>query len=240
MHRLVLFARRPRRGRIKTRLVPSLDADRVLLLYHAFLEDQLRFLRRFERSCDLELCLDGAWRPADRALLRGVRTTLQGPGDLGARLGRCFRRGARAGAESVVVIGSDSPTLPARHVRRAFAAMERGIPLVLGPATDGGYVLIGARTPCPELFRDVPWGSPDVLRVTLQRALESGLRPRRLAGWYDVDDAAGLARLVRELRRPAARRRAAATARVLSRWAVAHAPRQRRQASLDPARRPVV
>ena len=228
MHRLVLFARRPRRGRVKTRLVPTLDADQALTLYRAFLADQLRFLRGFGRSCDLELCLDGPWPTAAATALRGVRVTFQGRGELGARLLRCFRRGARDGAESVVVIGSDSPTLPAARVRQAFTSLERGSPLVVAPAADGGYVLIGAREPYPSLFRDIPWGGPDVARLTLERARDAGLRARRLRRWYDVDDAEGLRHLCRELRSHAARRRAPATARAVARLELPPSPAPRR------------
>jgi rSAM/selenodomain-associated transferase 1 len=215
MRRLVLFAKRPRRGRVKTRLRPPLTADEALGLYRAFLHDQVRFLRGFAGHCDLELRLDGPLRPGERLCPDGVRVVVQGPGDLGRRLLRAFRGARRDGAAATVVIGADAPTLPAGLVREAFAALEGGAAATVAPAADGGYVLIGMRRPWPALFHRVPWGGPRVFAVTLARARQIEISLRQLAGWYDVDDAGTLRRLQAELRQPTARRRAPATARYL-------------------------
>ena len=95
----------------------------------------------------------------------------------------------------MVLIGTDSPTLPAAIVRRGFARLARA-DCVLGPATDGGYYLIGAREPLPRsLFAGMRWSSAAVAAETIHRARETGLRLALLPTWYDVDDGAGLARL---------------------------------------------
>jgi len=224
----VLFGRSPRAGRVKTRLVPSLGVAGTLALYRAFLLDQLRLLHGFRSTCTLELCLDGKLAPdAELASALGqARLTVQGPGDLGQRMLRCFRRAARAGSRATVIVGADAPTLPVSIVASAFARLATGCPAVLAPAADGGYVLLGLARPEPALFREVPWGGPEVARITAERARAAGVALERLAPWYDVDDSSGLVRLRDELAKPSGRERAPATARALDR--------------LDAAARPVV
>lgn len=219
MQRIVLFARRPRLGRVKTRLAPSLGTEQVLQLYRAFLDDQIRFLLSFRARCDVELCLDGpAAAEDDLSRLPGeLPPTHQGPGDLGRRMFRAVQRAATSGCRGTVVIPADAPTLPADRVLDALDELERGTPAVVVPAEDGGYVLIGVTDPHAELFRDVPWGGPDVLQVTLERARTAGIAMRQLEPWYDIDDEAGLRRLRAEVTQPAGAARAPATARALAR-----------------------
>jgi len=217
MQRLVLFAKRPRLGHVKTRLVPPLTAEQALELYRAFLIDQLGLLDAFRSRCAPELCLDEDWEP-DRETAGGtVRRTEQGDGDLGSRMLRCLRRATGEGAERIVIVAADSPTLPATHVERAFDALAGGAEVVLAPAFDGGYVLIGLRRPVPELFCDMPWGGPEVLRITLERARDAGIETLVIDPWYDVDDGKGLGRLRSDLRDPEMAARAPATARALAR-----------------------
>jgi rSAM/selenodomain-associated transferase 1 len=126
----------------------------------------------------------------------------QGPGDLGARLAAAtaIADGGEEGVGSVVVVGSDCPFLRPRHLRAAVRALsdtqegggeedeeEGGHDLVLGPATDGGYWLIGLRRPCPALFRDVDWGTSRVLNQTLARAESLGLKVKLLEALSDMD-----------------------------------------------------
>jgi rSAM/selenodomain-associated transferase 1 len=220
MRRLILFAKRPRKGRVKTRLAAELGRDATLALYRAFLDDQIRFLRGFAGRHQVELCLDGV-PDADLGLdrLASLCVTKQGPGDLGRRLLRAFRRSRRAGARATVVIGADAPTLPRSLVDGAFRELDRGRPAVVAPADDGGYVLLGMDRPRGALLHGVPWGGSRVLAVTRRRAAAAGLGLRELAGWYDVDDLASLARLEADLARPEAARRAPATAAWLGRRA---------------------
>lgn len=110
----------------------------------------------------------------------------QGEGDLGERMARAFRRLAPA-----ILVGTDSPDLPLGHFERAFKDLESH-DLVIGPAEDGGYVLIGMREAREELFRGVPWSSPDTLRATLEKA--KGLKVSVLPEWYDIDTRADLER----------------------------------------------
>jgi rSAM/selenodomain-associated transferase 1 len=217
MRRLLLFAKRPRLGRVKTRLVPPLLAEQALDLYRAFLLDQLRFLMSFAGNLDVELRLDGPWT-ADLGEIPappGLVVRQQGPGDLGMRLLRAFEESRADGARASVVIATDSPTLPARHVLRAFDELDRGADAIAAPADDGGYVLIGMCRPLPELFHGVPWSTSDVMDITAARARQGGIALRRIEPWYDVDDVAALRRLRLELSGVSVER-AAATARCMA------------------------
>ncbi|MCP3978658.1 MAG: glycosyltransferase [bacterium] len=211
--RLVLFAKRPRPGRVKTRLEPELGAERTLALYRAFVCDQLRLLRSMSERCEIELCLDGP--PDDSSGLGGVPISQQGDGDLGARLSRCSRRVHAEGAAGCVFVGTDSPTLPRSILEAALRGLEEGRQVVVSPAQDGGYVLLGIDRPYPELFDGMPWGTARVWRETRDRATAAGRSLLQIEPWYDVDDGTGLLRLVEELSTPAGRARAPETARVL-------------------------
>jgi rSAM/selenodomain-associated transferase 1 len=220
MPSLVLFAKRPVLGRVKTRLVPPLMPHQALELYEAFLRDQLSFLTSFRSSgWTVEACLDGPWTPggALTGAAEGIRVTAQGPGDLGDRMLRAFARVTGTAPEPTVIIGADAPTLPRERVTTALRILEEdGEAVVVSPAEDGGYVLIGMTSPRPEVFADVPWGGAEVMERTREGAAAGGVRLTETAPWYDVDDARDLRRLLDDLRaaRPEADR-APATLRCL-------------------------
>jgi rSAM/selenodomain-associated transferase 1 len=218
MQRLVLFAKRPRLGHVKTRLSPPLSPLQALELYRAFLADQIRFLGRLRRDRIIELCLDGPWKPADlpQPLPPELRITEQGPGDLGIRMLRAIQRGDETDCTASVIIGADCPTLPAVRVEQALRCLAEQVQAVLVPAEDGGYVLIGMGQAMPALFDGIPWGTPQVLEVTLQRAASNGIAPEILEGWYDVDDSGSLKRLKADVATPSGAARAPDTARVLA------------------------
>lgn len=145
-----------------------------------------------------EACLQALLPPAFRLLA-------QSGGDLGARLLQATVELLDAGHVGVILVNSDSPTLPLATLRAAVDVVLEGDSVTLGPALDGGYTLIGLSRPHPRLFEDIPWSSPQVYRLTLDRAREIGLPVMAVAGWYDVDDAASLALLEGEFagRQPA-------------------------------------
>jgi rSAM/selenodomain-associated transferase 1 len=208
MERLILFAKRPRPGEVKTRCVPPLTAGQALTLYRAFLEDQISFLRQLGEGRDIELCSDQPWGED----LPGISLHEQGAGDLGERMSRAFERNSAGGATATIIIGADCPTLPAAHVRRAFELLRGDAEAVLTPAEDGGYVLVGLSRPRPELFHALPWGTADVLEMTRSRARQHGIVLMETAGWYDVDDIGGIRRLRSD---PSVASRAPATLRSL-------------------------
>ena len=134
-----------------------------------------------------------------RALLPpGFRLLLQCEGDFGVRLATATREllAAHAGA---ILVNADSPTLPASILRAAVDATRRGGAVVLSPALDGGYTLIGVSKLHERLYADIPWSTSQVHGKTVERAAEIGLPVARVPGWYDVDDAASLALLESEL-----------------------------------------
>ena len=140
--------------------------------------------------------------------------------DLGARERAVFEDLFAAGFARVVVIGSDLPTLPPAHIAEALARLRPGA-VTLGPAADGGYYLIGLTPPnpggaVPDLFTDIRWGTPAAFDDTVRAAARAGVTVERVAAWYDVDDADGLARLRRDLGPAGAQTRGNATARVLA------------------------
>jgi rSAM/selenodomain-associated transferase 1 len=213
MQRLVLFAKRPVVGRVKTRLSPPLSPEQACDLYRAFLLDSLDLIRGLSGGRAVELAVDEPWD--DDHLFRGLTVSRQCGADLGQRLLHAFRSSQASGGTATVVIGSDSPTLPRELVVEAFDRLGDDADVVLAPSDDGGYVLLGVRVPRPELFRDIPWSEPRVAERTRERASESGLRLVELTGWYDVDDPVGLQRLRSELDDPAIAVRARATHRPL-------------------------
>ena len=211
----MLFAKAPRRGKVKTRLAPPLSEDQALALHVAMLEDQIAFLRSLDGpGRAVEVCMDGAWSCdalGDTPLAR------QGRGDLGARLGRAIARGCESGARRVAILGGDAPTVPAARVLEAWDLLHRADAAVI-PARDGGYVLLAARRPVPALLSGVPWGTGRVLAFTRRKAHEAGLVLAETAPWGDVDEPADLPRLAREVRADPAR--APKTADLLARWSL--------------------
>ena len=210
MHRVVVFAKRPRAGHVKTRLVPPLSAEQAARLHRAFVVDLLNRLITLEVS--VELCCDEPWPDP---LPERVALTQQGPGDLGERLLLTVVRSADEGAQETVVLGADAPTVPLESVAEALRRVSKHDDAVIVPAADGGYVLIGMGSPAPALFDDIPWGGSEVSATTRRRAEDAGLQLHELPEWYDVDDAASLDRLRQELATASGRRLAPITAAFL-------------------------
>jgi hypothetical protein len=199
---LVLYARAPVLGRVKTRLQPELSAWQALRLHEAMLADTLERLRA---ACDgvATLCISWSGEPPLAGeisdLARGLRWEMQRAGNLGDRMGDTFSACAAAGFLKTVLIGSDSPHLPRPRVREAFEALAAA-DVVLGPTVDGGYYLIGARRAPGALLRDMPWGTPDVLPMTRHRLAEAGHTHQELAADFDLDTPDDARRLLALLR----------------------------------------
>ena len=177
---------------MKTRLIGDLTAAEAAALHTAFLDDLLDRLR----EGDFELTLAWALDPEDPIPDGPVPGIRQEGDDLGERLYRALA-GAAAEAGSVMALGSDHPTVSLATIHQAFEAVERGAPVALGPAEDGGYYLIALRSDSVfrRLFEDVDWSTDRVLPQTLERCRELGLEVVRLPLDTDVDTPDDLRRL---------------------------------------------
>jgi rSAM/selenodomain-associated transferase 1 len=198
------MAKEPRAGRVKTRLCPPLSAEMASRCHEAFVTDTLaRVAAAVAGRADRELAVapSGAV-PRLRALAAaaGWRCVDQEGEDLGARMRSRLVAGVAEGKRRVILLGSDSPDLPADRILRAFAALEEA-EVVLGPAIDGGYYLIGCRDRVPDVFgQGIGWGGAVVLKDTLARLDASGTSVALLEPWRDVDDWPDLVALAARLR----------------------------------------
>jgi hypothetical protein len=187
--RLILFSRYPEPGKTKTRLIPVLGPRGAAQLQRHMTEHALSRVGGLirTRSLDIEVRYDGGSRELiERWLGEAVSCRAQGGGDLGRRLEHAFSDAFAQGVNRVVIMGTDCPGITAARVDSAFDLLGR-FDVVLGPATDGGYYLIGLRHPAPQLFVDMPWGTAEVKAETLARADASGLEVVCLESLGDVD-----------------------------------------------------
>ncbi|MFQ5704510.1 MAG: TIGR04282 family arsenosugar biosynthesis glycosyltransferase [Gemmatimonadales bacterium] len=190
MIKVLLFAKAPRPGFVKTRLAKDIGPDRAVQLYRRV---GAKVVSRVAARYPLEIWYD----PPDalhemRGWLGNRCYRPQAAGDLGARLSHAFRVHFEHSDLPAVAIGADAPDVDASTVRAASRALEQA-PVVVGPAVDGGYYLLGLNDPCPQLFRGIPWSTPDVLRVTVGICERLHLEVVKLKSLRDLDTADDLA-----------------------------------------------
>lgn len=206
-----VMAKAPRPGHAKTRLCPPLSHGQAADLSAAFLRDiteNIALAARLQAIAGYiayapaggETWFDGHLAPGTRLLLADG-APLMPPNVQG--LGRCLLHAVMdllgRGHSSAVLLNADSPTLPTALLARAAAELARdGDRVVLGPADDGGYYLLGMKDAHAHLFADIPWSTAAVADATRARAKELGVKLIELPAWYDVDDNAALCRLLRE------------------------------------------
>lgn len=194
---LCIFARAPVYGRVMTRLAADIGREGAAVAHHELVEDTLTRLAPME-GITIELWLDDPAHPGGRAWARRWSLPLrrQQGDDLGGRmhaaLSRCLAQGSRG-----VVVGTDCPSVDAAYVRRALAALDDH-DVVLGPAADGGYGLVGVRRAVPEMFHGISWGTATVLKESLSAASAAGASVALLEEIWDVDTAADWHRYLRE------------------------------------------
>lgn len=183
--RLLVFLKVPRSGTVKTRLAATLGDAGALDAYRRILAATLEQISSVP-SVELRFSPDDAGDEAAALLRPGWTAVPQGEGDLGQRLSRAFDNAFREGFRRVLVIGSDCPDVTAADMECAHEALDES-DVVLGPAADGGYWLLGVRRPCPFLFRGIPWSTASVLAETRARAEAAGLEVALLRTLSDVD-----------------------------------------------------
>lgn len=190
MRRLALFARVPAPGRVKTRLVPALPERLAADLYSGWLADAMAAVAAAPAEERIVFWADAPGRgdaPLESRVQRGA--------GLGERLSAAFDELLDGSGARALIVGSDTPALTATHLAAALDALESH-DIVLGPARDGGYWCVGLRKRVPELFRDVPWSTDQVLERTLEHARDARVDAGLVDTLDDLDTPADLARLV--------------------------------------------
>jgi len=183
---ILLFVKYPQPGKVKTRLAESIGAESAATVYKEFVEI---FLRRYHLffSGYCTIYFDPAEEEARirQWLGESYHYLPQPPGDLGRRLAIGFDRLLEQ-RSCAVALGSDSPDLPMETIQEAVEALER-CDVVLGPALDGGYYLIGLSRAIPELFDEMPWSAPTLFERTVSKIDELGVSMHLLPPWHDID-----------------------------------------------------
>ncbi|HEV3079847.1 MAG TPA: TIGR04282 family arsenosugar biosynthesis glycosyltransferase [Gemmataceae bacterium] len=183
---LGLFVKAPRPGQVKTRLAAAVSNHWAAAVAEAFLLDTIQRLAKVAAPCSLYFTPPDAGPYFESLAAHRFTLAPQGEGDLGCRMTAYFAEQFRTGATRVMLVGSDSPTLPIAYIQDGFAMLDSH-DVVLGPATDGGYYLVGCAREAPAIFANIPWGSSQVLRDTVGAIAGAGCRLALLPPWYDVD-----------------------------------------------------
>ena len=201
MRRLLLFAKRPRLGKVKSRLTPPYTVEEALQLYRALLRDLSAMLASLPNSIQVEWWWSDDDAVADDATFvpPGAKSCVQQGADLGQRLSHAFALSDGPTA----VVGGDCPLVDAELIETAFRSVEQRPQqngrrnAAVSPADDGGYLLLACGDDQPELFQEIPWGGSEVMARTAAAAADAGIDLERLSGGFDIDDAASLTRLAK-------------------------------------------
>ncbi len=189
---ILLFAKAPLPGRVKTRLQPVLSPEQCSELHSSFVGDVLESLEGFTSLAEVELHLDQeteAWPEFS------FSRKLQEGADLGEKMWNAARNAFAQGRSQVLILGSDAPTLPAGYLR---AILDSQADITFGPSIDGGYYAIQFRKLPAHLFQGVEWSTGQTLAQSVAAAEKLGLRVELGLTWYDIDSPADLVRLVTE------------------------------------------
>lgn len=193
---LIIFAREPVPGKVKTRLAQSIGNKAASDIYSAMLADTVNKASTLE---DIQVMI--FWATENDAVtdfpnLSRIDMFVQHGADLGKRMENAFETAFSCGISSCCIIGSDSPDLPIEVLSQAFHSLEAiDTDIVYGPAEDGGYYLLGMKQLWRRLFDNVQWSTPDVMEKTLERINELQLNSIRLSQWYDIDTFEDLRRI---------------------------------------------
>ena len=193
---VAIMAKAPRPGAVKTRLCPPLTPRAAAALARGFLRDRIAQVRGLRGVTPVIAYAPASERDLFERLAPHVTLMPQQDGDLGARMRSALATLLASGHRAALAIGTDTPTLPTRVLQQAVDLIASAeVDVVLGPAEDGGYTLIGVRADHPTLFDAVPWSTAEVLAITLRRARAAGLRAACVNRCFDVDTPDDLTRL---------------------------------------------
>ena len=213
---LIIFAKAPIPGQVKTRLCPPLAPDEAATLHGSMVMDTLercRHLIEFDRYL---ACAPSKQHPFFKAMeaRMGVHLIEQITGDLGGRMNQACQSAFDNGYKSVIIIGTDLPTVDSDIFRTALQALANH-DVVIGPSVDGGYYLIGSKKLSTELFSDIPWSTDQVLTLTQQKVQGLGLSLKLLAQQRDLDTISDLHMCIKEAQGPGKTTISSRTAQVI-------------------------
>lgn len=202
---VLIFAKYPEPGAVKTRMVPPLTFEQAATLHRLSLQTVCEIvLDRARLDARLVVTPDDTVDLFESIIERDdVAFWPQGEGNLGKRLDRAAGRVFREGGCGVLLLGADSPTIPVSYLQEAIRLLERH-EVVLGPSDDGGYYLLGLRGPHSAIFEQIDWGGPLVASQTRARARSAELDLAEIPTWYDLDRFDNLNRAADDLRKVAA------------------------------------
>jgi rSAM/selenodomain-associated transferase 1 len=186
---LIVFVKAPVPGKVKTRLQPELEPEKIVEIYKSFITEIVFKCIRLKEADTFVGCAPAK----NNEFLQRVTFTHKLPSfnqrgnNLGEKIVNAFRDHFKKGYRDIVLLGSDSPTIPTEYIRKAFAALEKN-DLILGPCCDKGLYLIGARKSIvPAIFQNIAWDTNEVLGAVMKKLYSLDIRFSLLPFWYDVD-----------------------------------------------------
>ena len=216
---IIIMAKVPSAGNVKTRLQPFLSPDECAALSKAFLQDAVN---KAKTVCENVIL---AYSPpaeinALKNILPSQNTFIEQTGrDLGEKMFNAFKFVFEQKTDAVVMIGTDSPTFPIDYIEQAFEFLETNSDVVLGKTEDGGFYLIGLRKLPERIFENVAWSSPETFEQIFENIHRLKLHLREVPSWYDVDEREDFEKLQAEiLHNKNAQRRAPETYSIIKRW----------------------
>ncbi|MCW3976011.1 MAG: TIGR04282 family arsenosugar biosynthesis glycosyltransferase [Candidatus Bathyarchaeota archaeon] len=195
---IVIMAKAPKPNEVKTRLIPHLKPDMAALLYHNFLLDKIEQVKSIEKAEFFIAYMPDNSENYFKKIAPDFDLILQIGNDLGDRLVYVSNKLFNKGFKKVVILDSDTPNLPTEYIRKAIIRLETS-DIIIGPCEDGGYYLIGLKLPTPDIFKNIPWSTSEVVNVTVKRAEAICLKSSFLKYWYDIDTIDDLKRLKKDL-----------------------------------------
>ncbi len=196
---LIVFAKQPVPGQTKTRLHSILSPEQSARLYDAFVKDSLKHYSRL--GCEVRLYIDGADKDVPEDWIHsGMQIYEQRGDDLGDRMLNAFAESFVSGAERIVIVGTDHPSLPPAYLELAFDLLQTPLSICIGPSRDGGYYALGMNECCAGLFHEMTYSHDQVFAQTMQRAEEASHNVTVLPEWYDVDTPESLSWLLEDIK----------------------------------------
>lgn len=199
MNAIVIMAKNPEPNKVKTRLIPDLNPQVASKIYQGFLLDRIEQVQGISGADYYIAYTPNSAEAFFRNVVPDTFTLLAQEGkDLGERLSNISYALFDNGYKKIVIMDSDSPNLPSGFIISSFNYLDKS-DIVLGPCEDGGYYLVGLSQHVPEIFKDIPWSTSEVTKITKERAIAKGKNIFLLEKWYDVDTKEDLIRLKNDL-----------------------------------------